>query len=74
MTIGTAVLGNVKATWRIAGAVAQDCGTESPPIELAPPLNADTAAPLPAPDLSAPDTRLGSSTAPGTTVGLASPR
>ena len=74
MTIGTPVVGNVKATWRIAGAVAQDCGTESPPIELAPPVTADTTAPLPDVDLSAADTRLGSSTAPGCTVGLVSPR
>ena len=74
MTIGTAVVGNVKATWRIAGGVAQDCGTDSPPIELAPPVTADTVAPLPDLDMSAPDTRLGSSIAPGSTVGLISPR
>ena len=68
------MLGNEKATWRIAGAVAQDGGTESPPIELAPPLTADTAAPLPGLAVSAADTRLGSSSAPGSTVGLLSPR
>ena len=44
-----AVPGNAAAIWRIAGGVAQDGGTESPPIELAPPVNADTAAPLPIP-------------------------
>lgn len=74
MTIGTAVLGNAAATWRIAGGVAQDGGTESPPIELARPVNADTAAPLPELDMSPAVTRLGFATAPTSTDGLVSPR
>jgi hypothetical protein len=69
------VLGNAATTWRIAGGVAQDGGTESPPIELAPPVNADTAAPLPGLDMSAAVARLGSSSVAGTTTdGLVSPR
>jgi hypothetical protein len=72
MTIGTAVVGNATATWRIAGAAAQDGGTESPPTGFAPPVDAATAA-LSDLDMSAADTRLGSSTGPGSTGGLASP-
>jgi hypothetical protein len=51
--IGVAVLGNIAATWRTAGGRAQVCGTESPPIVAARPVNAEGIAALPGLDTSA---------------------